>query len=143
MLLWEAQVGNWASRRVAWACGVRVEGRVRGLLPHRGRPVDGWTGSLRRGDPLRPGVPWLEVPEIEVGDLLLRPNGPDDAERIMQACAHPTTRAWLSDLPDPYGLDEARHYLETVQEARGPRRRRALGRRRRATGPGTCSARWR
>ncbi len=117
VLLWQAQVGNWASRRVAWACGFRVEGRVRGLLPHRGRPVDGWTGSLRRGDPLRPVVPWLEVPELEVGTLLLRPNGPDDAERIMQACAHPTTRSWLPDLPDPYGLDEARHYLETVQEA--------------------------
>jgi RimJ/RimL family protein N-acetyltransferase len=116
VLHWRARVGNWASRRVAWASGFRVEGRVRGLLEHRGEPVDGWVGSLRRGDPLRPVVPWLEAPDLELGDLLLRANTPADDERVMQACSHPSTRHWLSDLPDPYTLDEARAYLETAQE---------------------------
>ncbi len=116
VLHWRAREGNWPSRRVAWACGFRVEGLVRGLLEHRGEPVDGWVGSLRRGDPVRPVVPWLEVPELEVGDLLLRANVPDDAERIMQACSHPTTRHWLAELPDPYTLGDARGYVSSREE---------------------------
>jgi len=116
VLHWRARAGNWPSRRVAWACGFRVEGLVRGLLEHRGEPVDGWVGSLRRGDPLRPVVPWLEVPEVEVGDLLLRANVPQDAERIVQACSHPSTRQWLSELPDPYTLDDAHGYVASRGE---------------------------
>ena len=49
---WKAQVGNWASRRVAGRCGFRMEGTVRGLLEQRGERRDGWIGSLRRGDPM-------------------------------------------------------------------------------------------
>lgn len=113
---WRAVVGNWASRRVAWACGFQVEGRVRGLVEHRGEAVDGWIGSVRAADELRPAVPWLEVPEIEVGDLLLRANVPGDAERVLQACAHPSTQEWLPTLPDPYTLDHARGYLEAREE---------------------------
>lgn len=116
VLHWKALVGNWDSRRVAWACGFRVEGLVRGLLPHRGEPRDGWTASLRRGDPLRAVVPWFDVPEIEVGDLLLRANLAADAERIVQACSHPSTRQWLADLPDPYTPAEAQAYLSSVGE---------------------------
>jgi RimJ/RimL family protein N-acetyltransferase len=113
---WRALAGNWASRRVAWACGIQVEGRVRGLVAHRGAAVDGWIGSVRAGDALRPVVPWLEVPRIEVGDLLLRPSSPDDAERVQQACADPTTQEWLPSLPAPYTLDDARGYLEAREE---------------------------
>lgn len=113
---WRALVGNWASRRVAWACGFQVEGRVRGLLPHRGARVDGWIGSVRAGEELRPAVPWLEVPELEVGDLLLRPNAPGDAERLQEACSHPTTQEWLPTLPSPYTLEDARGYLEAREE---------------------------
>lgn len=116
VLHWKAQVGNWASRRVAWACGFQVEGRVRGLVAHRGEAVDGWIGSVRAGDGLRPAVPWLEVPRIEIGDLLLRPNVPGDAERLLQACAHPTTQEWLPTLPSPYTLDDARAYLDGREE---------------------------
>jgi RimJ/RimL family protein N-acetyltransferase len=52
VVYWRAQVGNWASRRVATRCGFRVEATVRGLLEQRGERRDGWIGSLRRGDPL-------------------------------------------------------------------------------------------
>jgi len=47
---WKAEVGNWPSRRVAWACGFRVEGTVRGLIDHRGGRSDGWLGTLRGED---------------------------------------------------------------------------------------------
>jgi RimJ/RimL family protein N-acetyltransferase len=52
VMYWRAQVGNWASRRVAGRCGFRMEGTVRGLLEQRGERRDGWIGSLRRGEPL-------------------------------------------------------------------------------------------
>jgi RimJ/RimL family protein N-acetyltransferase len=59
VVYWRAQVGNWASRRVARRCGFRMEGTVRGLLEQRGVRRDGWIGSLRRGEPLtgRPDGP--------------------------------------------------------------------------------------
>jgi RimJ/RimL family protein N-acetyltransferase len=47
---WRAEVGNIASRRVAEACGFRLEGTVRGLLVQRGRRVDGWIGSVLPGE---------------------------------------------------------------------------------------------
>jgi RimJ/RimL family protein N-acetyltransferase len=52
VVYWRAQVGNWASRRVARRCGFRMEGTVPGLLEQRGARRDGWIGSLRRGEPL-------------------------------------------------------------------------------------------
>jgi RimJ/RimL family protein N-acetyltransferase len=52
VVYWRAQVGNWASRRVAGRCGFRMEGTVRGLLEQRGERRDAWIGSLRRGEPL-------------------------------------------------------------------------------------------
>jgi RimJ/RimL family protein N-acetyltransferase len=56
VVYWRAQVGNWASRRVAGRCGFRMEGTVRGLLEQRGERRDGWIGSLRRGEPLTGAV---------------------------------------------------------------------------------------
>ncbi|WP_369054226.1 GNAT family N-acetyltransferase [Kineococcus terrestris] len=50
---WRALVGNEASRRTARACGVRVEGTVRGLLDHRGERRDGWIGSVLAGELVR------------------------------------------------------------------------------------------
>ena len=52
VVYWRAQVGNWASRRVAGRCGFRIDGTVRGLLEQRGERRDAWIGSLRRGEPL-------------------------------------------------------------------------------------------
>lgn len=53
-LQWQAHVGNEASRRVALACGFRIEGTVRGLLVQRGRRVDAWIGTLLTGDRRNP-----------------------------------------------------------------------------------------
>lgn len=54
-LHWRAAVGNWASRRVAWRCGFRVEGTVRHFVRLAGcRPVDAWVASLHREDPREP-----------------------------------------------------------------------------------------
>lgn len=50
---WRAHVGNEASRRVAEACGFRVEGTVRGLCVQRGKRFDAWIGTVMSSD-IRP-----------------------------------------------------------------------------------------
>lgn len=58
LMHWRAVVGNWASRKVAWHAGFRLEGTVRMLCPHPGGAEDGWIASLHRNDPRQPGEPW-------------------------------------------------------------------------------------
>jgi len=57
-LFWQAYVGNWPSRRVAWRLGFRVEGMVRGFALQRGERRDAWLGTLLPGDPREPNEPW-------------------------------------------------------------------------------------
>lgn len=118
---WRAEVGNWASRRVAWAVGFTVEGRQRGLLPARGAatgeaPRDAWVGSLWRHDPLRPNHPWFTPPLIRERGFVLRPHVPQDAPRIAESCADPLSQRFLPFLPEPYGIAEARAFLDAVAE---------------------------
>ena len=113
---WRAVVGNWAGRRVAWACGFTVEGVVRGLARHGGVRADCWVGSIVRGDPMRPTTRWLEVPELRGERVVLRRHRDDDALRIAEACAAPSTQQWLPDLPSPYTVLEAASYLMSREE---------------------------
>jgi RimJ/RimL family protein N-acetyltransferase len=113
---WRAHEGNWPSRRVAWACGFRVEGLVRGLLTSRGVRYDGWVASLVRGEPMAPAHPWLSVPHI-VGDrVVLRQWREDDVARVAEACADPVTQHWLAHLPSPYQLADAQFYVRSREE---------------------------
>jgi RimJ/RimL family protein N-acetyltransferase len=111
VVIWRANVGNWASRRVAWACGFRFEGAVRGLLATRGERRDGWVASLLRGDPIAPGKEWITVPVVVGDEVVLRPWRDDDAPRIVQACSDPVSQRWLPHLPRDYGLEQAEAFL--------------------------------
>lgn len=113
---WRAHEGNWPSRRVAWACGFRVEGLVRGLLPWRDGRYDGWIGSLVRGDPMLPVHPWLSVPELGGRQVRLRPWHDDDVPRVAEACSDPRTQRWLPQLPSPYLLSDAQWYVRSREE---------------------------
>ncbi|HET7303457.1 MAG TPA: GNAT family N-acetyltransferase [Segeticoccus sp.] len=75
---WSAFAGNWPSRRVAWACGFRIEGTVRELLTSPAGRHDAWVGSLRKGEPMEPQTRWLEAPVLEAEDIRLRPWREDD-----------------------------------------------------------------
>ncbi len=121
VVLWEAEVGNWAARRVAWACGVRVEGAVRGLCEREGARHDGWIGSIVRGDELAPATTWREAVPIHGERVVLRPWGEHDAARVAEACGDPLTQHWLPNLPAPYTLCDAQWYLRSREEqhARG------------------------
>jgi len=121
VVLWQAQVGNWPSRRVAWSVGFRVEGTVRGLLPHRDRRVDAWIGSLRRGDEQTPPHAWLDPPLLYGERVTLRPHADADVARIVEACRDAQSRHWLSTLPAPYTDEDAREHLFQIrsQQAAG------------------------
>lgn len=57
-LQWQAFVGNWPSRRVAWRLGFRFEGTLRRYGLQRGLLRDSWMASLLPGDPREPSEPW-------------------------------------------------------------------------------------
>ncbi len=59
-VIWLANVGNWASRRVAWKLGFAFEGTLRQWLPHRGELRDAWVGTLLAGDPQEPQGRWID-----------------------------------------------------------------------------------
>lgn len=113
---WRAQVGNWPSRRVAWATGFRMEGTVTALLEHRGRRVDGWLGTLRRGEPMIPAGPWWEPVRLDGAGVRLRPHLTGDVPRMVQACRDPASRQWLATLPRDYDERHALEHLHHVRE---------------------------
>ena len=138
VVLWTAIAGNWTSRRVAWSVGIRTEGTVRGLQEQRGIRLDGWIGSLRRGDPLAPSHPWFTPPVLEGEAVTVRPHAVDDLGAMAQACNDPQTQRWLAQLPTPYTRQDARAHLEEIAEEQaagravfwavtGPQDRRLVG----------------
>ena len=112
---WSGYVGNWASRRVAWATGFRVEGTVRRAEVQRGELRDCWVGTWVAGEPTTPAEPWLDVPRVELDDVVLRPWAAGDVPRVVEACTDPLTRRWLATLPDPYGPEQAAAFVEDMR----------------------------
>jgi RimJ/RimL family protein N-acetyltransferase len=103
-VIWWANKGNWASRKVAWRLGFSFDGTVRQWLTQRGELRDAWVGSLLSTDARQPRSRWLEVPRIHV-------------PRIVEACSDETTAHWLTQMPAPYTPAHARDWLEEVREA--------------------------
>lgn len=115
-MLWSAYVGNWASRRVAWRLGFRIEGTVRAHLLQRGRRRDSWLATLVAGDPMEPAVRWFDVPVLEGTAVTLRRFEESDADACVEACNDPATRYWLGGLPDPYTRENALRYIRTRED---------------------------
>jgi RimJ/RimL family protein N-acetyltransferase len=110
-VIWWANVGNWASRKLAWRVGFSYDGAVRRRLPQRGELRDGWVGSLLRGDELAPRHRWLDVPRIEGEHVRLRMHRPDDLDRMHAGATDPVTTYWLGRIPDPYPREAAADFL--------------------------------
>ncbi|MGZ4450913.1 MAG: GNAT family N-acetyltransferase [Nocardioides sp.] len=113
---WRANVGNWASRKVAWKVGFSFDGTVRQWLPQRGALHDGWVGTLLAGEAMSPRTPWLDNPVVEGDGVRLRPFTDADVPRIVEGIGDTDVQYWLAFMPrDP---DEAagRRYVETVTE---------------------------
>ncbi|MFY9916141.1 MAG: GNAT family N-acetyltransferase [Nocardioidaceae bacterium] len=116
-VLWLANRGNAASRRVAWKTGFTFGGTLPGWLDHRGEHLDAWTATLHRDDPRSPTHTWYDVPVIPGSSVVLRPQRPDDADRIAEGCADERTQYWLAFLPSPYTQQDALAYIERGVEA--------------------------
>lgn len=112
-LQWWALVGNWPSRRVAWATGFEFGGTVSGGLGVRGERRDAWLATLHAGEPMKPRTTWLDVPTLHGSRVTLRPFAQSDAEAVVEACNDPLTQHWLSTLPSPYTRTDALKYLES------------------------------
>lgn len=110
-VIWWAEVGNWASRRLAWRVGFSCDGTVRRWLRNREGPTDAWVGSLFRDDRREPRTPWLEVPRIEGEHVRLRLHRPDDLDRMREGATDPLTAYWLGRIPDPYTPEMAEDFL--------------------------------
>ncbi|MGH3876106.1 MAG: GNAT family N-acetyltransferase [Actinophytocola sp.] len=92
VVVWLANVGNWASRRVAWANGFTFDGTIARLLPPQGERRDGWVGSLRASDDRAPKHRWNVPPELVSDRLRLRPVKMSDADRFAEMQGDPRGR---------------------------------------------------
>lgn len=115
-VVWRAQRGNWASRKLAWRLGFTVDGLLRHSYEHRGLLGDAWIGTLLAGEPRTPSKRWLSAPVIETEALRLRPLREADVPRIVEACSDERSQHWLGQLPSPYTETDARTWLESTQE---------------------------
>jgi RimJ/RimL family protein N-acetyltransferase len=120
-VIWWANQGNWASRKVAWRLGFSYDGTVRRWLPQRGELLDGWVGTLLRGEEMVPRNRWLEVPRIVGERVVLRAHGESDVDRVLEACTDERTVHWLGQLPQPYTRESAEEFVRNRPEgmARG------------------------
>jgi RimJ/RimL family protein N-acetyltransferase len=82
VLTWHAYVGNWASRRAAWANGFSLDGTSAAFRVQRGQRRDSWFGTLRRGDTRDPKSRWWTPPILDTSRLRLRPFADTDAQRM-------------------------------------------------------------
>jgi RimJ/RimL family protein N-acetyltransferase len=117
-VVWWANRGNFASRRLAWRLGFTIESALPGWLPQRGELLDAWGGTLLAGQPMLPRHPWIERPTIESPRLPLRLRGlrEDDTDRLVEGCRDEVTAHWLGEVPRPFGADQAAEYLLATGE---------------------------
>jgi RimJ/RimL family protein N-acetyltransferase len=110
---WQAQLGNWGSRRVAEKTGFRVEGVLRHGMPHRGELVDGWLGALLPDDPAVDTAAFPPYPDRTDGVVTVRRWRVADAPEVQRACADEQTARWLP-VPVPYTLEVAQGYVGAI-----------------------------
>ena len=117
-VIWLANVGNWASRRLAWKLGFTFEGTLRQWLPHRGELRDAWAGTLLADDPREPQRRWIDDAVLEGPGVRLAavPGGRRRASRRgMPRRADPHL---AGHLPSPYTEDDALVYIRRRTELR-------------------------
>ncbi|WP_327032772.1 GNAT family N-acetyltransferase [Micromonospora ureilytica] len=135
-LIWQAEVGNHASRLVALRAGFRIDGRLRLPKPAPHGGTDGWIGSLLPGEvpaagstgPAGPGT--LAARRAAVfgrpqpvlfattgaAELRLRPMEEQDLDAVVQTCQDPESIRWTT-VPDPYDRADAQGYQAHNRDA--------------------------
>lgn len=118
MVIWWANRGNWASRKLAWRLGFTMEGTVRSWLPQRGQLYDAWVGTLLATDERKPRHRWLDVPVIDSPRLPIRLRAPreSDVPRVLEGCRDEQTAHWLGGIPQPYTAELAARFVTPCLE---------------------------
>lgn len=121
VVVWYAHVGNWVSRRVAWANGFTFTGTVDKLLLQRGTRRDSWFASLHKDDNREPKNAWHIAPVLETDRLRLRPLRESDTARMGEIMADERTKATVSRYI-PYDRDGTATIMRLLDSsARGER----------------------
>ena len=105
-VVWLAERGNWASRRLAWKLGFSFDGTVRGWLPLHGQHVDAWTGTLLRGEEMAPRTLWRDVPTIVGERVVLRATTDADLPRLVEAGNDPDVQKYSRSIREAAPHDE-------------------------------------
>jgi RimJ/RimL family protein N-acetyltransferase len=113
---WWARVGNWPSRRVAWATGFRLGETIPALAEEGGERVDAWTAWIGPDDERKPRRPWFEHPVLETARLRLRTWREDEIPRITTARTNQATAHFLPFIPQPFTAEDARFWLKDMAE---------------------------
>lgn len=105
-LCWIAGRGNFASWRVAHACGFTHHGTLPEHRAYRqGGSIDVWVASLLPDQPMTPRHPWLVPPVIEAHGIRLRPLRDDDTA-IAEPHDHPPHHLPTRAVPTPETFDD-------------------------------------
>ena len=110
---WYAEVGNWASRRVAEKAGFTVEGVLRAGLPSRNGRRDGWVGARLPTDPETDTRLLPAFDAVTDGVIALRRYQPSDVEALERAGNDPLTERFLP-WPSPHTRQHAVDFLEVI-----------------------------
>ncbi len=113
---WLSPKGNWASRKLAWRVGFSLDGTLRGWLPHRGKYVDAWTGTLLKGEPMQARSEWFGVPSIEDPLVRLRRVEAKDLDEMVIGANDPLNQEWIRKLAPPFDSGSAQTYLDGYEE---------------------------
>ncbi|BCB85023.1 GNAT family N-acetyltransferase [Phytohabitans suffuscus] len=119
-VVWQAEIGNHASRLAALRAGFRVEGYLR--MAEDGRT--GWVGALLPGDPTEPVLDERVVRRARVfgapqpvlraeGGLRLRPHEAHDVDAMIATCRDPESARWIP-LPRPYERAHAEEFVRST-----------------------------
>lgn len=135
-LIWQAEIGNHASRLVALRAGFRIEGELRLAQPAVGGRREGWLGSLLPGEVPAPDEPGPAGPDTLAArraavfgrpqpvlfatsgttELRLRPMEERDLDAVVATCQDEQTVRWTT-VPHPYHREHAEGFLRDVTQA--------------------------
>ena len=104
-LHWWAERGNFASWRVARACGFTHHGTLPARIAHRASfSTDAWVASLLPDQPMSAQTPWIEPPALEEDGIRLRPLREDDVA-MAEPHAHQLHHIPARAVPTPETFD--------------------------------------
>ncbi|WP_406037669.1 GNAT family N-acetyltransferase [Micromonospora sp. NBC_00898] len=135
-IIWQAEIGNHASRLVALRAGFRIEGELRLAHPAVDGRREGWIGSLFPDELAAPGEPTPAGPDTlparraavfgrpqpvlfataGATELRLRPLEERDLDAVVATCQDEETIRWTT-VPHPYQHTHAEGFLRDVASA--------------------------